>query len=334
MEDFLVEAADALFEHSGQSAVEGPRSQDLIRRAFVGMVQLGEGMADSRRVATLAELVSSGDDADYVRGTLAPFAAPEVRLITISEENGEPTYELTHEALITSWGRLRAWLGYLADRTEATRIRGDLRLNRRLFTAAVEWRAQRAGLWRPPELDLLSAYLQRVQPQLPAVSQDFADASLKAWASEIERQRKSQQRQRTFATAVAVLAVILGIALLLTIHYWRETVNASQQIINERNTAQRAVRRDLAQRLATQSDEFRQDSPVRSLLLSAESVAATRQDGLAIPAAREAVAKSLQAISGVGLGGHADTLVRATFSADDRFLATASRDGGIRVWGA
>ena len=100
---------------------------------------------------------------------------------------------------------------------------------------------------------------------------------------------------------------------------------------NERR-AQRALRRNLAQRLAMQSDESRHDSPLRSLLLSVESVNATRQDNIAIAAAREALAKSLQGIGGSGLSGHTDSIFAATFSADDRLLATASRDGVIRVW--
>jgi WD40 repeat protein len=96
--------------------------------------------------------------------------------------------------------------------------------------------------------------------------------------------------------------------------------------------AQRAIRRNLAQTLSTQSEELRQDTPVRSLLLSVEAVSATRGDGLAIAPAREALANSLQGISGAGLSGHAETIFRATFSADDSLLATASRDGVIRVW--
>jgi WD40 repeat protein len=100
---------------------------------------------------------------------------------------------------------------------------------------------------------------------------------------------------------------------------------------NERR-AQRALRRSLAQRLATQSDESREGSPVRSLLLSVEAVNATRQDGIAIAAARQALANSLQGVGGVGLSGHTDAIVKATFSAGDALLATASRDGMIRVW--
>lgn len=96
--------------------------------------------------------------------------------------------------------------------------------------------------------------------------------------------------------------------------------------------AQRALRRNLSLRLATQSEQARPSNPVRSLLLAAEALKATREDGLATSAAREAIAKSLAAVGGVGLAGHAETVFAASFSADESLLATASRDGVIRVW--
>jgi WD40 repeat protein len=126
---------------------------------------------------------------------------------------------------------------------------------------------------------------------------------------------------------------VWGVPVLLTIRPLKDRVMGAEELARENaRLAQRAIRRNLAQTLATQSEELRLDSPVRSLLLSVEAVNATRGDGLAIAPAREALAKSLQGISGTGLSGHAETIFRATFSADDSLLATASHDGVIRVW--
>lgn len=124
-----------------------------------------------------------------------------------------------------------------------------------------------------------------------------------------------------------------GVPVLLTIRPLKDRVMGAEELARENaRLAQRAIRRNLAQTLATQSEELRRDSPVRSLLLSVEAINATRGDGIAIAPAREALAKSLQGISGTGLSGHAETIFRAAFSADDSLLATASRDGVIRVW--
>lgn len=124
-----------------------------------------------------------------------------------------------------------------------------------------------------------------------------------------------------------------GVPVLLRKRALKDRVMGAEELARENaRLAQREIRRNLAQTLATQSDELRRDGPVRSLLLSVEAVHATSGDGVAIAPARKALANSLQGISGTGLSGHAETIFRATFSADDRLLATASRDGVIRVW--
>jgi WD40 repeat protein len=124
-----------------------------------------------------------------------------------------------------------------------------------------------------------------------------------------------------------------GVPVLLTLRPLKDRVVGADELARENaRIAQQAIRRNLAQRLATQSEELRPDSPVRALLLSAESVKATSQDGPPIAAAREALANSLLGVSGIGLSGHADNITSATFSADDTLLATASYDGVIRVW--
>src|SRR5262249_49238895 len=127
IEDFVVQRADELYERSG-AGPEHDVHQRIVRRAFVSMVQLGEGAADTRRVARQSEIIARRETPEAVRATLAPFASPEARLITVSESDGESTYELAHEALIGSWDRLRAWLGHVPSQTEAEAVRGELRL--------------------------------------------------------------------------------------------------------------------------------------------------------------------------------------------------------------
>jgi tetratricopeptide (TPR) repeat protein len=211
IEDFLTSAADAAFDAAEVA------DQLIIRRAFLAMVQLGEGTADTRRVARLSEFVASGEDPQRVREVLGPFTKAEARLITASEQEKEPTYELTHEALIASWARLREWLGHITSKAESARIRADLRLHRRLALAAAEWKAGRSGFWRPPELDLLKNYRERGEANLTAEEKEFADASV----DELDNQLR---KERIRTTAIKGLAIFLGIALILSIYLG---VNAS-----------------------------------------------------------------------------------------------------------
>ncbi|TQK03493.1 trypsin-like peptidase domain-containing protein [Herbaspirillum sp. SJZ107] len=124
-----------------------------------------------------------------------------------------------------------------------------------------------------------------------------------------------------------------GVPVRLTSRPEAARVKGADEIARENEQrAQRAVRRNLAARLASQSDQVRQSSPIRAMLLAAEALRATQQDGIVTNVAREAIAKSLGGVGGVGLNGHSETVFSATFNSDDTLLATASRDGAIRVW--
>jgi WD40 repeat protein/tetratricopeptide (TPR) repeat protein len=171
IEDYLIGAADALFDNAGTQETR-TQEQAAIRRAMLAMVQLGEGTADTRRVARLHEFVAAGEDVSCVTRVLAPFATPEARLITISEDNGETTFELTHEALIMSWGRLRAWLG-VGPEGLATQVRQDVRIRRRLLSSAVDWKENRGALWQETQLAKLKGFLSRNQADLSQVEFDF-----------------------------------------------------------------------------------------------------------------------------------------------------------------
>jgi tetratricopeptide (TPR) repeat protein len=192
IEDFLVQAADVLYDTTGSES-ERAANQAIIRVAFLAMVQLGEGVADTRRVARLSEFVPDGTDPGHVRNVLAPFTAPEARLVTASEHEGEPSYELTHEALIGSWDRLRAWLGNVPDRTESGAIRRDLRLHRRLTTGALDWKTGGGGLLQAADLKQLERYV---------VSRDESD---------YVQASKREARRRMLMAAAPIAAVVLTI---------------------------------------------------------------------------------------------------------------------------
>ncbi|HEU5058923.1 MAG TPA: bifunctional serine/threonine-protein kinase/formylglycine-generating enzyme family protein [Kofleriaceae bacterium] len=114
------------------------------------------------------------------------------RLLAAHEEDGEPVYELVHEALITGWVRLRTWM----DDEWAARSRLD-----RARAAAAEWRR----LSRPAEL-LWSA------PQLQEITQaqeESLDAETRAFLTSsrrLIRRRRLRRRLLAVAAAAAVLA--------------------------------------------------------------------------------------------------------------------------------
>jgi hypothetical protein len=100
-----------------------PGQQDLARRIFIRLIHVADDTADTRRRVPLDELLLSQGDADYV---LDCFIGE--RLITADEHEAQ----ITHEALLLAWPRLRGWID--ADRA-------GLRIHRQLTTAAEVWRS-------------------------------------------------------------------------------------------------------------------------------------------------------------------------------------------------
>src|SRR5258708_35956731 len=117
--------ADAVYESF--SAEE----QNLVQRIFLDLVWLGEGVAvqDTRRRVRKADLLSFGA-VERAEQVLTRLTAS--RLIATGREGEEVFVEVSHEALIREWPRLRDWL---------THNREELVLQRRLLQAAEGWDA-------------------------------------------------------------------------------------------------------------------------------------------------------------------------------------------------
>ena len=109
--------------------------QRLARRLFLRLVHVADDLPPSRAAVPLDELLSgigadaadgggSGGGADAER-VLAVFI--DERMITV--DTG--TARLTHDALLTAWPRLRAWIDEGAE---------ELRIRRRISSGARAWR--------------------------------------------------------------------------------------------------------------------------------------------------------------------------------------------------
>jgi tetratricopeptide (TPR) repeat protein len=179
--------------------------QAVARRAFLAMVNLGEGTPDTRRRAKLDEITTSAVTAEQEHSVLARFSRPEARLVTLSQEPGSGvTFEVAHETLIRRWDRLRGWLHEGRD---------DQRLLHRAREAAEYWAQNKGSLWRSFELEQLKEFAQRVPQDISAGLARFLDASL---AADVASRNAERRRERNTLVATAsglVVALILaGIA--------------------------------------------------------------------------------------------------------------------------
>jgi formylglycine-generating enzyme required for sulfatase activity len=79
-----------------------PREQEACAALFTKLVRPGEGSADTKRIAALAKAAPEPVSQKLVQ----VMSAPEARLLTTDADG----VEITHEALIRSWGKLRQWV--------------------------------------------------------------------------------------------------------------------------------------------------------------------------------------------------------------------------------
>jgi WD40 repeat protein len=166
-----------------------PDERDITRRLFLRLIRAGEHTDHVRQVIDPDDL-TDGLPADACTGILDLFTGEEARLLT-ADASG---VRITHEALIGSWPRLRAWVE--ADHAE-------LRARQEIAAFAAEWRRGQ----RPPDYlyrgHRLAAALETaaaaVEDPLPPVAEEFLAASAAA----------DRRRLRVRAGAVTALAVLL-----------------------------------------------------------------------------------------------------------------------------
>ena len=328
----------------------------IARRVFLALTELGEGTQDTRRRATLDELVRSPDEDSEVRAVLGVLA--DARLVTL----GNSTAEVAHEALIREWTRLREWLA---------EERASLRLQRQLDAAAREW--QRLGgdadsLYRGARLTQAVEWADEHVDDLSSLERAFLDAATRAArdeASRLEAQRQrelqaarqlaqaeqrkaeaereradEQQRradeQRSAASLLRQRALLLGVAFALALSMAGAAVflgNTSRELaIHAQADARGAIARELSAAALTNLSV----DPERAALLALRAVDATHSvDGTWTAEAEDALHRVLPLLRAqLTLVGHTGKVLSVGFSPDGQHLATAGEDGTARVWSA
>ena len=297
-------AGEAQRIYEGLDAAE----RETARRIFVGLVQLGEGVRDTRRRVAIADLASHREEPERVKRAIARFAEPGVRLVTLSSKGEVETAEVTHEALFERWELLREWLD---------EGREDIRFQRRLEEAAREWdRRDRAEglLWRSPLLDSLQEFAKRRKEDLTVLQIAFFETS---------KQFARAGRIR-LAISVAFLVGSLGFVAL----QWRQ---AEQREINDQITS-----------LRREAEAFRKDGSfeIEALmkgLKTLQQVEVAVEEEQIDPETKMRAAVALWEIvhnirERNRLEGHSAFVSHVTYSPDGSSLASSSDDKTIRLW--
>ncbi|MEU8679942.1 hypothetical protein [Streptomyces sp. NPDC048611] len=221
-----------------------PAQAGLARHLLLRLVAPGSGTEDTHRPTPRAEFATDGTAAGADSATVLDQLA-RARLLTLDDE----TVSLAHEALLTGWPRLHAWIDEDRER---------LRLHRRLTHDATAWQE----LDRDPGALYRGTRLTRAEESFDAaeggalnpLERAFLDAGVAARAA--ERARAARAASRSFHLKVA-LAVLCVVALVAGLVNWQQRRDSDRQHTQAE-----------ARRIASVAAGLRSSDPLRAMRLS------------------------------------------------------------------
>ncbi|MFJ4536690.1 helix-turn-helix domain-containing protein [Streptomyces tibetensis] len=266
--------------------------QLIARRLLLSLVRVADGVEDTRRRAQRQSLAPATDPAAVA--VVERFTS--ARLLTADTEH----VEISHEALLKAWPRLRGWID--ADRTA-------LRLRQQLTDAATAWSAEGRDdglLYRGTRLTAAEEWAATHPEQTSPTEADFLRTARR-------HQQRGLRRLRRLAATLAVITVVALVATLLA-------VVKSREAGDQRDVA-------LSSGLAAQADLMQSTDPALGLLLARAALRAHDTE-----AARSAVLSSSAIPYATRFLGDGQVSRAAAMSPDGTVVASGNLRGTVNLW--
>ena len=231
-----------------------------------------------RRPTRLNEIAAIADVSENdVAAVIEKFRAPGRSLVTPAHGvilGSKSMVDISHESLMRIWVRLKNWVDDEADAVQ---------MYLRLAEAATQYQVGKAGLWRPPDLQLALNWQAKHRPTLvwgqrynPAFERTmiFLEYSKKEWETEQRikelEQKRRLQRARTTATVFGILAIVALIALVYAFFQNAAAQKAKVEAQNQTILAQAAQKEADKNAADAKAQAARADEQAKIAALEAE----------------------------------------------------------------
>ncbi|MEU9101901.1 AAA family ATPase [Streptomyces sp. NPDC048361] len=266
-----------------------PAARSAARLLLLRLVRLGEDTQATRRRGARRQLAEESTDSDKTEESLE--ALVRARLVTLDAE----TVEITHEALLHAWPRLRDWID--EDRT------GNL-LRQRLDEDGRAWEASS----RDTSLLYRGSRLEQARSWAKSAGDTFLTrAAVEFLAASVKLRKRTVWLMRGAVSALVVLA-ILAVGSAVIARQQRDDA-VFEQVLAEADRAQHTDP-SLSAQLALVAHRLRPgDEGTKNRLIS-----------------------TVNAPLATALLGHTGAVYLTSFSPNGHTLATASYDRTVRLW--
>ena len=191
VKEALAQRAEAVF------TALSPNRQEIVQRVMLRLIQPGEGTDDTRRRARMSEMLTRTDEREIVAGVINTLANERLLTTSADEQAQDQLVDVSHEALIRGWPRLRNWV---------EEDRAGLRTLLRLNDAAQEWRRENRDeglLYRGARLAVALEWRARNEGKLSELEREFLVASEALKVREEEEREAAQRRELEAAQKLA-----------------------------------------------------------------------------------------------------------------------------------
>ncbi len=287
--------SEALSMHANEAYDELDEDQKRICEILFKAITEKRGESFGiRRPTRLNEIASIADvsEGDVIE-VIEKFREPGRSLLTPGHGlplGSKSMVDISHESLMRIWVRLKNWVDDEADAVQ---------MYQRLAEAANQYQVGKAGLWRPPDLQLALNWQVKHKPTLvwgqryhPAFERTmiFLEYSKKEFETEQRIKELEAKRKLERARIVAIVfGVLTGLALIALVYaFVQQGIAKENALLAQANEVKANENAKKAAAEAIRANKEAENAKTQQRLAEASAIEANRQKALALEAQKRA----------------------------------------------